>query len=249
MASRSFSSKPRQSKSAALNDIAQAFTLALKLILGGDRELFETVKLSLAVSLSASVIAFLIGAPVGAFLATQTFRARPALLVCLNALLGLPSVVVGLVVYLLLSRSGPLGSLGLLFTPQAMILAQIILTLPIIAVMSHRATETYWTDYCDTFLIFGASRLRAVATLISAARGALVTVFLAAFGRAIAEVGAIMMVGGNIRGFTRTMTTTIALQTSRGELALALGLGLILIGLTLAISAAAFFLNRRISDY
>jgi tungstate transport system permease protein len=115
--------------------------------------------------------------------------------------------------------------------------------------MSHRATETYWTDYRDTFQIFGASRLRAVATLISAARGTLVTVFLAAFGRAIAEVGAIIMVGGNIRGFTRTMTTTIALQTSRGELSLALGLGLILMGLTLAISAAAFFLNRRISDY
>jgi tungstate transport system permease protein len=232
-----------------VDDIAQALRVALTLILEGDRELLGTVKLSLVVSLSASVIAFLIGAPLGVALAGQTFRARPALLICLNALLGLPSVVVGLLVYLLLSRSGPLGPLGLLFTPQAMILAQIVLTLPIITVMSHRATETYWTDYRDTFLIFGASRLRALATLISAARGALVTVFLAAFGRAIAEVGAIMMVGGNIRGFTRTMTTTIALQTSRGELALALGLGLILMGLTLAISAAAFFLNRRMSDY
>ncbi|SFK56502.1 ABC transporter permease [Methylocapsa palsarum] len=232
-----------------MDDIAQAFHFALKLILEGDRELFETVKLSIIVSLSASIIAFLIGAPAGAVLATQTFRARPAMLVSLNALLGLPSVVIGLFVYLLLSRSGPLGFLGFLFTPQAMILAQIILTLPIIAVMSYRATETYWADYRDTFVIFGASRLRAVATLISAARGALVTVFLAAFGRAIAEVGAIMMVGGNIRGFTRTMTTTIALQTSRGELALALGLGLVLMGLTLAISAAAFFLNRRMSDY
>jgi tungstate transport system permease protein len=232
-----------------LDDIAQAFRIALNLILEGDSELLQTVKLSLVISLSASMIAFLIGAPAGAVLATQTFRARPALLVCLNALLGLPSVVIGLFVYLLLSRSGPLGSLGLLFTPQAMTLAQIILTLPIIAVMSYRATEAYWTDYRDTFVIFGASRLRAVATLISAARGALVTVFLAAFGRAIAEVGAIMMVGGNIRGFTRTMTTTIALQTSRGELALALGLGLVLMALTLAISAAAFFLNRRMSDY
>jgi tungstate transport system permease protein len=232
-----------------LDDIAQAFSVALKLILEGDRELFETIKLSLVVSLSASVIALLIGSPLGVLLATHKFRARPALLICLNALLGLPSVVVGLLVYLLLSRSGPLGALGLLFTPQAMILAQIILTLPIIAVMSHRVTEPYWTDYRDTFLIFGTSRLRALATLISAARGAHVTVFLAAFGRAIAEVGAIMMVGGNIRGFTRTMTTTIALQTSRGELALALGLGLVLMGLTIVISATAFFLNRWMSDY
>lgn len=221
----------------------------MKLILEGDRELLETVNLSLIVSFSASVIALLIGTPLGVILATHKFRARAALLVCFNALLGLPSVVVGLLVYLLLSRSGPLGTLGLLFTPQAMIIAQIILTLPIIVALSHRATEAHWTDYGDTFLIFGANRLRVFTTLVSAARGALVTVFLAGFGRAIAEVGAIMMVGGNIRGFTRTMTTTIALQTSRGELALALGLGLILIGLTLAVNAAAFFLNRRMSDY
>jgi tungstate transport system permease protein len=232
-----------------MEDIGQAFAIALKLIASADRELIATVKLSLWVSLSAALIGFVLGAPGGAFLATQSFRLRPVVLVSFNALLGLPSVVVGLLVYLMLSRAGPLGTFGLLFTPQAMIIAQVILTLPIITVMSHRATEAFWTDYRDTFVIFGAGRVRAIATLLSAARGALVTVFLAAFGRAIAEVGAIMIVGGNIRGFTRTMTTTIALQTSRGDLALALALGMILVGVTLAISGAAFVLNRRISDY
>jgi tungstate transport system permease protein len=232
-----------------MDDIGHAFIIAFKLIASGDRELLSTVYLSLAVSFSAAVIAFMLGAPAGTFLATQAFHVRPALLVFLNALLGLPSVVIGLVVYLLLSRSGPLGFLGLLFTPQAMIFAQTILILPIIAVMSHRATENFWTSYRDTFLIFGASRMRAIAILLSAARGALVTVFLAAFGRAIAEVGAIMIVGGNIQGSTRTMTTTIALETSRGDLALALGLGMTLVSLTVLISGAAFFLNRRMSDY
>lgn len=232
-----------------MTDIGQAFALALQLIARADRELLATVQLSLAVSLSASFIAFCLGVPVGIFFAAQDLRVRPALIIILNALLGLPSVVVGLVVYLFLSRSGPLGWLGLLFTPQAMVVAQTVLVLPIIAAMSHRAVETYWADYRDTFLIFGASRLRIVATLIAAARGALVTVFLAAFGRAIAEVGAIMIVGGNIRGYTRTMmTTTIALETSRGDLALALGLGMVLMALTLLVSAAAFALNRRMSD-
>lgn len=231
-----------------MDDIGQAFVIALKLIATGDAELFATVGLSLSVSLSAAAIAFLLGAPAGAFLVVQTFRTRPALLVVLNALLGLPSVVIGLVVYLLLSRSGPLGFLGLLFTPKAMVLAQAILTLPIVAVLTYRATETYWASYRDTFLVFGASRLRMIRTLLAAARGALVTVFLAAFGRAIAEVGAIMIVGGNIKGFTRTMTTAIVLETSRGDLALALGLGMILVGLTVLVSGAAFQLNQRISE-
>ncbi|WP_036260721.1 ABC transporter permease [Methylocapsa aurea] len=231
-----------------MEDIGQAFVIALELIAAGDPELLATVLLSLGVSLCAAAAAFLLGAPAGAFLVTQRFRVQPVLVVFLNALLGLPSVVVGLVVYLLLSRSGPLGALGLLFTPRAMVLAQTILTLPIVAALTYRATENYWAMYRDTFLIFGAGRLRAIATLLAAARGALVTVFLAAFGRAIAEVGAIMIVGGNIRGFTRTMTTTIALETSRGDLALALGLGLILVSLTLLISGAAFLLNQRMSD-
>jgi tungstate transport system permease protein len=231
-----------------MDDIGQAFVIALKLIATGDPELFATVRLSLEVSLSATAIAFLLGAPAGGFLVVQTFRTRPALLVVLNALLGLPSVVVGLIAYLLLSRSGPLGFLGLLFTPQAMTLAQVILTLPIVLVLTYRATETYWTAYRDIFLVFGASRLRMIRILLDAARGALVTVFLAAFGRAIAEVGAIMIVGGNIKGFTRTMTTTIVLETSRGDLALALGIGIILVGLTVLVSGAAFQLNQRMSD-
>jgi tungstate transport system permease protein len=232
-----------------MDDLGEAFLIALKLILTGSPELAGTVTLSLFVSLSASAIAFLIGAPLGAFLVVRQFRARPVLLVLSNALLGLPSVVVGLIAYLLLSRSGPLGFLGLLFTWQAMVFAQVILTLPIILVLSYRATETHWTHYRDSLLIFGASRLRSVQVLLAAARGALVTVFLAAFGRAIAEVGAIMIVGGNIKGFTRTMTTTIALETSKGDLALALALGLILISLTVFISGMAFLLNRRMSDY
>lgn len=232
-----------------MDDLAEAFLIALKLIATGSPELLGTVTLSLFVSLSASAVAFLIGAPLGAFLVVQQFRARPVLLVFSNALLGLPSVVVGLLAYLLLSRSGPLGFLGLLFTWQAMVFAQVILTLPIILVLSYRATETHWTLYRDSLLIFGARRLRSVQVLLAAARGALVTVFLAAFGRAIAEVGAIMMVGGNIKGFTRTMTTTIALETSKGDLALALALGLILMSLTILISGTAFLLNRRMSDY
>lgn len=232
-----------------MDDLGQAFTIALKLIATGDRELVGTVSLSLAVSLSAAAIAFLLGAPTGTYLVVRQFPARHLLIVVSNALLGLPSVVVGLVAYLLLSRSGPLGFLGLLFTWQAMVFAQVILTLPIVIALTYRATETFWRLYRDSFSIFGASRLCCIFSLLSAARGALVTVFLAAFGRAIAEVGAIMMVGGNIKGFTRTMTTTIALETSRGDLALALGLGLILVGLSLITSAAAFLLNRRITDY
>jgi tungstate transport system permease protein len=232
-----------------MDDLGEAFLIALKLIATASPELAGTVTLSLGVSLSASAIAFLVGAPLGALLVVRQFHARPVLLVLSNALLGLPSVVVGLIAYLLLSRSGPLGFLGLLFTWQAMVFAQIILTLPIILVLSYRATETYWRLYRDSLLIFGASRLRSVQVLLAAARGALVTVFLAAFGRAIAEVGAIMMVGGNIKGFTRTMTTTIALETSKGDLALALALGLILMSLTVLVSGTAFLLNRRMSDY
>ncbi len=232
-----------------MDDLGEAFLIALQLIAVGDRELLRTVELSLRVSLTASGLAFVLGAPLGTFLAIQSFSARPVLLVVSNALLGLPSVVVGLVAYLVLSRAGPLGGLGLLFTWEAMVFAQVLLTLPIVVVLSYRATETYWTDYRDSLVVLGSSRLQSVSLLIAAARGALVTVFLAAFGRAIAEVGAIMMVGGNIRGHTRTMTTTIALETSRGDLALALGLGLILVALTLLVSSLAFVLNRRMSDF
>jgi tungstate transport system permease protein len=227
-----------------VNDLGHAALLALDLIAGGDPELIEIIGLSLRVSLMATAIAFVIGAPLGTALAVGRFPGRRGAIVVVNALLGLPPVVVGLVVYLLLSRSGPLGSFGLLFTPSAMIVAQGLLGLPIVAALAHRSLEALWRDYGDALRVDGAGPVRSGAELLRMGRGALLTAFLAAFGRAIAEVGAILMVGGNIRGYTRTMTTTIALETSKGELALALGLGLILIALSLAVSAGAFALNR-----
>ena len=165
----------------------------------------------------------------------------------MNALLGLPPVVVGLAVYVLLSRAGPLGALGLLFTPGAMIAAQTVLATPIVIALVHRLCEPLWAEYGDALIADGASHPRAIATLFAIGRSGLVTAFLAAFGRAIAEVGAIIMVGGNIRDYTRTMTTAIALETSRGDLPLALALGLILLTLTLMVSAIAFALNRTIN--
>ena len=228
-----------------MTDIGRAFAAALGLILSGNAELLKIVLLSLKVSLIATALAFVLAAPAGAALAAWRFPGRTAVLVTLNALLGLPPVVVGLVVYLILSRSGPMGGLGLLFTPAAMVIAQVILTVPIVAALTHRATEDLWVDYGDALQLDGASRRRVVWTLLAMARAGLVTVFLAAFGRAIAEVGAIIMVGGNIRDHTRTMTTAIVLLTSQGDLPLALGLGLILITLTLAFSALAFAIGRR----
>jgi tungstate transport system permease protein len=225
-----------------MNDFLQAVTNALVLIGGLDAELVGIVALSLSVSLSASVIAMAIGAPLGGALAISRFKGRQAVIVLANALLGLPPVVVGLAIYLVLSRSGPLGFAGLLFTPAAMVMAQTVLATPIVIALTHRSTATLWSDYGDLLRIDGASRRRAIVELFAIGRGALVTAFLAAFGRAIAEVGAIIIVGGNIRGFTRTMTTTIALETSKGELALALGLGLILILLSVGVSATAFLL-------
>jgi tungstate transport system permease protein len=228
-----------------VQDFADAFALALKLIGSRDPDLWAAVLLSLQVSLSASLIAFIIGAPLGAYLAVRPFAGRSAVLVLVNALLGLPPVVVGLAVYILLSRSGPLGGLRLLFTPLAMVLAQTLLTLPIVIALTHRATAGFWERFGDSLTVDGASRARSVWILLAMARAGLVTAYLAAFGRAIAEVGAIMMVGGNIRGYTRTMTTAIALETSKGNLALALALGLILISLALAVSGAAFLFGRR----
>jgi tungstate transport system permease protein len=228
-----------------LRDFTEAFALALRLIGSRDPDLWQAVLLSLQVSLTASLIAFVIGAPLGAYLAVRRFAGRSAVLVLANALLGLPPVVVGLAVYVALSQSGPLGGLRLLFTPAAMIIAQTLLTLPIVIALSHRATAGFWERFGDSLTIDGASPKRSVLTLLAMARAGLVTAYLAAFGRAIAEVGAIMMVGGNIRGYTRTMTTAIALETSKGNLALALGLGLILISLATAVSAAAFLLDRR----
>jgi tungstate transport system permease protein len=222
-----------------MSDIGRALANAFDLIVGLDPELAGIVLLSLRVSLTAAVIAFAVGAPLGAGLAVYRFPGRGAVLVAVNALLGLPPVVAGLVVYLLVSRSGPLGALGILFTPAAMILAQTVLATPIVVALVHRHLEGLWAEYGDALLADGASRPRAAATLFNIGRTGLVTAFLAAFGRAIAEVGAILVVGGNIRGYTRTMTTAIALETSKGDLPLALGLGIILVSLSLAVSAAA----------
>ncbi|WP_460449954.1 ABC transporter permease [Alsobacter sp. SYSU BS001988] len=227
-----------------MEDLALALLLALRLIVSFDPELVGIVGLSLRVSATATLIAFALGAPLGAALAVWRFPGRGAVVVGVHALLGLPPVVVGLALYLLLSRAGPLGDLGLLFTPAAMIAAQSVLALPIVVALSHRAVEANWRDYGPALLVDGASRLRACAEMLRMARGALVTVALAAFGRCIAEVGAILVVGGNIRGFTRTMTTAIALETSKGELSFALALGVVLISISAAVSAAAFALQR-----
>src|SRR5690242_10007156 len=198
----------------------------------------------MAVSLTASLLAFAIGAPLGSALSVYRFPGRSALIVIANALLGLPPVVVGLVVYLLLSRSGPLGAFGILFTPAAMVIAQTLLGLPIVVALVHRMSVDIWAAYGDALLVDGASRLRAMGPIMLIGRHGLITAFLAAFGRAIAEVGAILIVGGNIRGYTRTMTTAIALETSKGELSFALALGIILVMLSMTVSALSFYIGR-----
>ena len=204
-----------------------------------DFELWRIVLLSLEVSLSAVLLATVLGLPLGAWLAIGKFPGRQPAIIVLNALMGLPPVVVGLLVYLLLSRAGPLGELGLLFTPGAMIVAQTILILPIVAALARQAMEDAWREYEEQLRSLGADGLRAALTLIWDTRFSLITVVLAGLGRASAEVGAVMIVGGNIDGVTRVMTTAIALETSKGDLALALGLGFVLIAIVLALNAAA----------
>jgi tungstate transport system permease protein len=231
-----------------MNDFTQSVATALSLIGSLDPELFGIVWLSLRVSLSASLIALAIGAPIGALLAISRFRGRQTVIVLANALLGLPPVVVGLALYLLLSRSGPLGFAGLLFSPTAMIAAQAILATPIVVALVHRPASALWAEYADLARTDGLSRFRSMTLLFSLGRASLLTAALAAFGRAIAEVGAILIVGGNIRGYTRTMTTAIALETSKGELALALGLGLILLSLSVTVSTVAFLLVGRVGE-
>jgi tungstate transport system permease protein len=230
-----------------MSDFAAALHTAVALVGRFDGDLREIVLLSLAVSLSASTCAFLIGAPLGTALAVYRFPGRVALVVIANALLGLPPVVVGLAVYLLLSRSGPLGSLGILFTPAAMVVAQTVLGLPIVIALVHRAAVGLWAAYGDSLLVDGAARWRTLGPLMSMGREGLLTAFLAAFGRAIAEVGAIIIVGGNIRGYTRTMTTAIVLETNRGDLSLALALGMILIVLSMTVSAVSLFFGRALN--
>ncbi len=205
-------------------------------------DLLGIIALSLGVSLSATVLAALLGLPLGGILAVCDFRGRRALTILLNGLLGLPPVVVGLTLYLLLSRSGPLGWLGLLFTPGGMVLAQATLATPIIA---HRAVQGPWIEYGDALRVDGVSRLRVIPMLLLIARPPVLTAVLAGFGRTISEVGAILIVGGNIAGYTRTMTTTIVLETSKGELPVAVGLGLVLIGLSIAVSATSFVLGEK----
>jgi tungstate transport system permease protein len=216
-----------------------AIAEGVRRVLELDRELWHIVALSLEVSLSAVLIASALGLPLGAALAVKRFRGRRGIIIVLNALMGLPPVVVGLLVYLLLSRAGPLGTLGLLFTPGAMIIAQSLLVLPIIAALARQALEDAWREYEEQLRSLGAREFTAALTLLWDARFSLVTAVLAGLGRAAAEVGAVMIVGGNIDGVTRVMTTAIALETSKGDLPLALGLGFVLIALVLALNATA----------
>jgi tungstate transport system permease protein len=210
------------------------------MVLTGDPELFAIVQLSLIVSLSAVLFATLIGVPIGAFLALTRFRGREAAIVTLNAMMGLPPVVVGLAIFLALSHSGPLGAWGLLFTPQAMVIAQTILVAPIIAALTRQTIEDLWVEYRDELAAMNVGPAGRIVTLVWDARFSLVTALLAGFGRAAAEVGAIIIVGGNIEGFTRTMTTAIALETSKGDLPLAVGLGMVLITIVILINALAW---------
>lgn len=226
-----------------MSDLGAAFQEAWRLVAGLDPALVEIVVLSVQVSLSAVLIAAAIGLPLGAAIAVWRFPGRPVLIVILNALMGLPPVVVGLLVYLMLSRAGPLGELGILFTPTAMVIAQAVLITPIIAALSRQTLEDAWHEYEEQLRSLGARRHAAALTLLWDSRYSLVTVVLAGFGRAAAEVGAVMIVGGNIDGVTRVMTTAIALETSKGDLPLALALGLVLIALVVALNACASSLH------
>lgn len=226
-----------------MDDLSGAFSQALRLIVGLDADLLEIVALSLQVSLSAVVIAGVIGLPFGAAMAVTRFPGRPMVLAVMNAMMGLPPVVAGLAVYLLLSRAGPLGEWGLLYTPSAMVIAQTVLVAPILAALTRQAIEDLHGAYDEQLRAFGISRSGMIATLLWEARLGLFTVLLAGFGRAIAEVGAVIMVGGNIDHVTRVMTTAIALETSRGALDLALGLGIVLLVIVLAVNAFAGLLR------
>lgn len=222
---------------------------AFELILRGDATLFAIVRLSLIVTVSATLIAGLIGLPLGAVVALTRFPGRTAVVVILNGLMGLPPVVVGLLIFLLLSRSGPLGPLGLLFTPKAMIIAQAVLITPIVAALARQVVEDLWAEYRDELTAMDVGPWQRVTTLLWDARFSLVTILLAGFGRAAAEVGAVMIAGGNIDGHTRVMTTAIALETSKGNLALAIGLGLVLIAIIMAVNACAWGVRQWVERH
>ena len=228
-----------------MNEIGQSLALGAQLVAVADPALLRIAALSLEVSGVAVIVASIAALPVGAWLAMERFRGRNTVIAVLNAMMGLPPVVVGLVVYLLLSRAGPLGAMGLLFTPPAMIVAQTVLIFPIVAALARQVIEDSWSEYREQLVSLNASRMQCVAALIWDLRFTLLTAILAGFGRAIAEVGAIIVVGGNIRGYTRTMTTAIALETAKGDLALALGLGAVLMSIAVAVSAVAFGLSER----
>jgi tungstate transport system permease protein len=232
-----------------MQKFAESFGLAFDLLFGLDPDLMEIVGLSMQVSLSAMALACLIGLPVGALIAVSRFRGRTAVIICLNALMGLPPVVVGLVVYLFLSRSGPLGVLGLLYTPTAMVIAQTILIAPIVAALSRQVLEDLHGEYAEQFRSLGMTRWQVITALLQDGRYSLLTVALAGFGRAAAEVGAVIIVGGNIDHLTRVMTTAIALETSKGDLALALALGIVLLVIALGVNAAVMGLRMTARRY
>jgi len=227
-----------------MHDLSEALLAAWQLVSSGDPTLFGIVSLSLTISLTAVLLASLIGLPFGAALAVVRFPGRNAAVIVINALMGLPPVVAGLFVYLMLSRAGPLGALGLLFTPAAMVIAQVVLVTPIIAAITRQLVADLWQQYGELYIVDGVGRLHTICSLLWLGRLGLLTAVLAGIGRAAAEVGAILIVGGNIAGVTRTMTTAITLETSRGDLALALGLGIILLSLILAINATAQFIRN-----
>jgi len=226
-----------------MSDLWGGLVAAFWLVVTADAELMEIALRSLQVSVTAVVIASVIGMPLGAWLAVRRFRMRRFVIALLNALMGLPPVVVGLIVYILLSRSGPFGVLGLLFTPTAMIIAQVLIVTPLIASIAHQAMRDLWAQYHDLLISLDATRWQRIATLVIDGRRGLLTAALAGFGRAIGEVGAIMIVGGNIDQVTRVLTTAIALETSRGDFALALGLGFVLITLAVLVSLTVHFLS------
>lgn len=226
-----------------MNEIWQGLAAGARLVATLDADLVEIAARSLQVTLSAVAIAAALALPLGAWLAVSRFRWRRHVIACLNALMGLPPVVVGLVVYLLLSRAGPFGVLDLLFTPAAMIIAQVIIIAPLIASIAHQTLRELWAEYRDLLISLNASRRQRIAALLWDGRRALLTAALAGFGRGIGEVGAIMIVGGNIDHATRVMTTAIALETSKGDFAMALGLGFVLIALSVAVNLAIHSLS------
>jgi len=227
-----------------MNETGDSLATAIRLLLALDADLVEIVALSMYVSISAVCIAALIGIPIGAWVAMARFRGRTLVVVLMSALMGLPPVVAGLFVYLMLSRAGPLGDWGLLFTPEAMIIAQTLLVLPIVAALARQTIVDLHKEYDDYLRSLRLGRIRSAATLIWEGRYSLLTAILAGFGRAIAEVGAVMIVGGNINHVTRVMTTTIALETMKGNLAMAMGLGFVLLIIVSAVNALVFGVQR-----